>query len=124
MSEHSPFTFRFLEQFGVPLKRVRQGDRLFSAGDSGEEMFLILEGAVDVVVGDKVVDTIGMHGVLGEMALIDRAPRSASAVAKQSGEVAVISRDTFYDLIREEPSFALYVMRVMAKRIRKMNATD
>lgn len=121
MNEQSPFTFRFLEEFGVPLKPMRIGDRLFKVGDAGEEMFLILEGKVDVVVSDKVVDTVGLHGVLGEMALIDRAPRSATAVVSQAGEVAVINRDTFYDLIREQPSFALYVMRVMARRIRKMN---
>ncbi|MFN0219487.1 MAG: Crp/Fnr family transcriptional regulator [Hyphomicrobium sp.] len=120
MTESSPFTFRFLEDFGVPLKRVRAGERLFAAGEPGDQMFLVLEGKVDVRVREATVEIVGLHGVVGEMALLDQAPRSASAVAQTPCEVAVIDRETFFDLVREEPSFALYVMRVMANRIRKM----
>lgn len=121
MTVSSPFTFRFLEDFGVPLRRVSAGERLFAAGEPGHQMFLVLEGKVDVVVGGRALETVGLHGVVGEMALIDNAPRSASAVVSQSGEAAVINRETFFDLIREEPSFALYVMRIMAQRLRRMN---
>jgi CRP/FNR family cyclic AMP-dependent transcriptional regulator len=123
MTEASPFTFRFLEDFGVPLRRVQSGERLFAAGEPGDRMYLVLEGKIEVRLGDKVVETVGLHGVVGEMALLDDAPRSATAVASQKGEVAVIDKDTFFDLVREDPSFALYVMRIMARRIRAMNAS-
>jgi CRP-like cAMP-binding protein len=122
MSLGSPFTFQFLEEFGVPLKRMRAGERLFSAGESGDQMFLILEGKVDILVGEKIVSTIGMHGIVGEMALVDLEPRSATAVVSESGEVALIGRETFLLLVREQPAFALYVMGVLAKRLRQMNA--
>jgi CRP/FNR family transcriptional regulator, cyclic AMP receptor protein len=122
MSFGSPFTFQFLEEFGVPLKRIRPGEHLFSAGDAGDQMFLILEGKVDVVVGEKTVSTVGLHGIVGEMALVDREPRSATAIAREAGEVAVIDRATFLELVREQPSFALYIMGVLAKRLRHMNA--
>jgi CRP/FNR family cyclic AMP-dependent transcriptional regulator len=121
MAYRNPFTFKFLEDFGVPLKRMRAGERLFAAGEAGDRMFLVLEGKVDVLVGEKVVATVGLHGIVGEMALLDLEPRSATAIAKEAGEYAVIDRKTFLDLVREQPSFALYVMRVMAKRLRLMN---
>lgn len=122
MTFGSPFTFQFLEEFGVPLKRMRAGERLFSAGDAGDQMFLVLEGKVNVLVGEKIVATIGLHGIVGEMALVDLEPRSATAVVSDAGEVALINRDTFLELLREQPSFALYVMGILAKRLRRMNA--
>jgi CRP/FNR family transcriptional regulator, cyclic AMP receptor protein len=121
MSFGSPFTFQFLEEFGVPLKRYGAGERLFAIGDVGEHMFLVLEGKVDVVVADTVVATLGLHGIVGEMALLDREPRSATAIAREPSEVAIINRATFLDLVREQPSFSLYVMGTLAKRLRRMN---
>lgn len=121
MAYRNPFTFQFLEEFGVPLKRMKAGETLFSAGEAGDKMYLVLEGKIDVKIGGKVVTTVGLHGIVGEMALLDLEPRSASAVAAEAGEVAIIDRSTFLDLVREQPSFSLYVMRVLAQRLRKMN---
>ena len=122
MSLGSPFTFQFLEEFGVPLKRMRAGEVLFAAGERRRsEVFLVLEGKVNVLVGEKIVATVGMHGIVGEMALLDLEPRSATAVASEAGEVAIIDRATFLQLVREQPSFSLYVMGIMAKRLRRMN---
>jgi CRP/FNR family transcriptional regulator, cyclic AMP receptor protein len=90
-------------------------------GQPGDSMVLVLEGKIDVRVGDKVVETAGLYDILGEMALLDAAPRSATAKAATAGEVAVIDRQTFLDLVRENPAFSLYVMRRMAARIRRMN---
>ena len=116
-----PFTFGFLETFGVPLKRVRAGEALFRKGEAGDAMFLVIDGKVEVRLGDTVLETIGLHGIVGEMALLDKSPRSASVFAVTDGEVAVIDRQVFLDLVREEPSFSLYVMQRMAGRIRRMN---
>ena len=121
MTDGGPFNFDFLESFGVPLRRIKAGEVLFEKGESGDTMVLVLEGRVEIRVGDKAVDTVGLYAILGEMALIDAAPRSATAVAITAGEVAVIDRQTFLDLVRENPSFSLYVMRRMAARIRRMN---
>lgn len=122
MTDSGPFHFGFLEEFGVPLRRLKAGDVVFRAGDAGDTMVLVLEGRIEIKVGEQVVDTLGLHGIAGEMALIDAAPRSATAVAATGCEVAVIDRETFLDLVREVPSFALYVMRVMGLRLRRMNA--
>lgn len=117
-----PFNFGFLESFGVPLKRMKAGDVLFKAGDPGTTMVLVIEGRIDIRVGDRVVETVGLHGIVGEMALLDSAPRSATAVAATNGEIAIIDRNQFLDLVRENPGFSLTVMLAMANRIRRMNA--
>ena len=122
MSDGGPFHFGFLEEFGVPLRRFKSGDVVFKAGEDGDTMILVLEGRIEIKVGDQIVETLGLHGIAGEMALIDNAPRSATAVAATGCEVAIIGRDTFLELVREVPSFALYVMQIMALRIRRMNA--
>jgi CRP/FNR family transcriptional regulator, cyclic AMP receptor protein len=122
MTSAGPFSFGFLEEFGVPLKRFATGDVLFTAGSPGDTMLLVLEGRVDVKLGERTVDTAGVYTILGEMALIDAGPRSATAVAASDGEMAIIDRQTFLDLVREQPSFSLYVMRAMATRLRRMNA--
>jgi CRP/FNR family cyclic AMP-dependent transcriptional regulator len=121
MSNGGPFNFGFLEAFGVPLRRISTGEVLFSEGEDGDTMLLVIEGRIDVKLGDHTVETVGLHGIVGEMALIANAPRSASAVAASSGEIAVIDRQTFLDLVQEVPAFSLYVMRVLADRVRRMN---
>lgn len=118
-----PFDFTFFERYSIPLKRYAAGDVIFAQGDPGDRMFVVLEGKVDIAVGDKTVESVGMHGIFGEMVLVDRAPRSATAKAVQASELAVISEDSFVELVRKSPVFSLYVMRQMATRLRRMNET-
>ncbi|MCH9765078.1 MAG: cyclic nucleotide-binding domain-containing protein [Alphaproteobacteria bacterium] len=116
-----PFDFSFFERYNIPLKRFAAGDVIFSQNDPGDLMFVVLEGKVDITVGDKVVETVGLHGIFGEMALIDRAPRSATVKASSATELAVIDENSFIELVRKSPVFSLYVMRQMASRLRHMN---
>jgi CRP-like cAMP-binding protein len=116
-----PFDFGFLDRFAIPLKRFDAGEKIFLEEDTGEHMFLVLEGKVNIVTFGTVLENVGLHGIFGEMALIDDAPRSAAAIAAEPTEVAIIGRKTFLDLVRESPEFSLYVMRALARRIRRMN---
>lgn len=122
MPETSPFNFGFLEQFGVTIQRFQKGDILIRKGDVGNAMLLILEGQLTVLVDGRAAETVGLHGIVGEMALIDTSPRSATVRALSAGEAAVIDRATFLDLVREVPAFSLYVMQALARRVRQMNA--
>lgn len=124
MPDRGPFDFSFFEDFGVPLKRVAAGEVLFRTGDPGKSMYLVLEGKIDVEVGGKTVETVGLHGIVGEMALIDLGPRSATAVAATASELADIDRDVFLALVGESPAFSLFVMKLMAARIRRMNQSS
>ena len=55
-------------EFFIPFKA---GDFIFKEGEAGDEMYVVLEGEVDVIVHDKVVETVRVDNFLGEMALID-----------------------------------------------------
>ncbi len=97
------------------------GERVFSAGDIGTEMFIVRSGSVVLKVGDTVVETVEEGGVFGEMALIDPAPRSASAVAAADCTLARVNAYTFHQLVQRVPVLALEVMKVMARRLRRSN---
>jgi len=67
------------------------GEIIFAQGQPGDVMYVVKEGEVEIRLGKKVVDTIGPEGFFGEMALIDDAPRSASAVAKTNCKLSAVN---------------------------------
>jgi CRP-like cAMP-binding protein len=85
-------------------------------------MFVVLEGSVDIVLGDEVIESVGPGGIVGELALIDASPRSAGAVARTAAQLARVDQREFTFLVHEHPTFALQVMQVFADRIRRANA--
>ena len=95
------------------------GETIFRAGEPGDVMYAVLEGLVDIVIHDQVIETVGEGGILGEMALIDTKPRSASAVAKTDCKLAAVNQKRFFLLIQQTPFFAIQVMEVMAERLRR-----
>lgn len=97
------------------------GDVVFSEGDEGHEMFGVVSGSIELRKGDAVVSTVGPEGTFGELALIDRSPRSLTAVAAEPTVVAVINERTFLYLVHETPTFALQVMRALAERLRALD---
>ena len=94
------------------------GSVVFQQGDSGDEMFGIIEGQVQLQTMDRVIATLGIDDVFGEMAIIDSSPRMATAVATTDTLLAVIDRHRFLFLVHETPMFALSVMSAMADRFR------
>ena len=99
------------------------GERIFEAGDEGSEMYVVLEGTVAIGSDDVVVDTVTAGGIFGEMALIDDAPRSASAWAETPVRVIAVDRERFHRLVAQTPQFALQVMSLMADRLRRLMPT-
>jgi len=100
---------------------VAAGELLFREGDEGEHMFAVVEGEIDLLRESLIVETVGAGGILGEMALIDPAPRSADARVRSEARVVRIDKRQFTFLVHEHPTFALQVMTVMAERLRKTN---
>jgi len=98
------------------------GETIFQTFDMGAEMYVVLEGEVDLTIGTTVVETLGPGEPFGEMALIDQAPRVATATAKTDCKLAVIPEKRFLFMVQTTPQFALQIMKVMADRLRKMNA--
>ncbi len=97
------------------------GDVLFKAGEVGSEMFVLVDGTVDILVGGKVVETAHAGALLGEMAMIESAPRSASVVAAAPCRLARIDQRRFHFLVQQNPFFATHVMKVLVERLRRMN---
>jgi len=102
--------------------QLSPGEFLFREGDKGEKMYVLLEGEVDIFLGDFVLETAGPGALLGEMALIDDSPRTAHAVAKTPARLAQIDRRRFHFLVQQTPHFATHVLKTLADRLRHMNA--
>jgi CRP/FNR family transcriptional regulator, cyclic AMP receptor protein len=115
--------FSLLTRAGFPLQRFASGDKIFVQDDEGGAMFVVRSGRVNITTYGTVLETIGPNGMFGEMALIDGSPRSATAVAAEPTEVAPIDKVAFTHLVRQDPEFALRVMRMLAARLRQMNAS-
>jgi len=100
---------------------VMPGDVIFREGEAGDAMFAVVDGEVELSRGDHAIDTIGAGGILGEMALVDTGPRSATATVKVAGRIVRVDQRNFVFLVHEHPTFALQVMRIMAERLRRAN---
>jgi CRP-like cAMP-binding protein len=98
---------------------VPAGTVIFSRGDAGAEMFGVISGEIELLVGDEVIDKLGPDDIFGEMAIVDSSPRMATARALTDTTLAVINRRHFLFLVHETPMFALQVMSAMAERIRR-----
>ena len=98
------------------------GETIFSAYEMGAEMYVILAGEVELSNEGKVLEVLGPGEPFGEMALIDQSPRMATAIAKTSCKLAVITEKRFFFMVAQSPQFALELMKVMADRLRRMNA--
>ena len=105
----------------VPSRFFSAGEVIFREGDRGEEFFVIRRGEVDILSGNRLLETLGENEIFGEMALIDASPRSADAVARTDAIVAPISEKQYIFLVKHTPYFALKVLRLLARRLRTQN---
>lgn len=101
---------------------VSAGEYIFRKGEAAKVMYLIIEGEVDLMLGDTVIETAKEGTFIGEMALIDEEPRSASARARSDCRVFPIDEARFQLLVKETPFFALQMMKTLARRLREMDA--
>ena len=105
-----------IRSFLPPVKKI------FSEGEAGDMMYVVVEGQVDLLVKGILVEELGSGGVLGEMALIDTGTRSAAAIAKTDCKLAPINEKRFQFLVQQTPKFALQLMRIIADRLRRMDS--
>jgi len=97
------------------------GAVIFNAGDPGKCMYIVKSGTVEIRAGDAAVARVEPGDILGEMALVDKEPRSATAVAGTDCELVPVDERQFTFLVQQTPFFALGVMRVIAERLRQTN---
>jgi CRP-like cAMP-binding protein len=99
-------------------RELPAGTVIFEEGETGEEMFGVVAGKVELRMPDGRVFTLGPDESFGEMAVVDQSPRSGTAIAVEDTTLAVIDRRRFLFLVHETPTFALQVMGSLAERLR------
>jgi CRP/FNR family transcriptional regulator, cyclic AMP receptor protein len=102
-------------------------DVIFEEGSTGRELFVVLDGKIDIVkltgAGKTVIVTLGKGEFFGEMAVIDGSSRSATAIAAAPHtRVMRINHARFVYLVSQQPAFALMIMDALSKRLRASNA--
>ena len=96
--------------------RYERNAAIVKEGQIGVLMYVVLEGHLTVSIQGKLVEKIGPGGVFGEMALVDRTPRLATVVAETPCVLLAIARNTFLDLIKASPEFAVSLLGAVGER--------
>jgi CRP/FNR family cyclic AMP-dependent transcriptional regulator len=109
------------------IKEYDVDDVIFEEGSTGRELFVVLDGKVDIAKIDgrnkTIIVSLGKGEFFGEMAVIDGSARSATAIASApTTRVMRINHARFVYLVSQQPAFALMVMDALSKRLRASNA--
>jgi CRP-like cAMP-binding protein len=104
-------------------------DVIFEEGSTGRELYVVLDGKIDIVkitgATRTLIVTLGKGEFFGEMAVIDGSSRSATAIAAApKTKVMRINHARFVYLVSQQPAFALMIMDALSKRLRASNAVN
>jgi CRP/FNR family transcriptional regulator, cyclic AMP receptor protein len=104
-----------------------QGAVIFRENDEGGEMFIIIQGLVEIrkstgPSSSKILTTLQKGDMFGEMAIIEKQPRSATAVAIQPTRVLVLNEKLYDSMVATNPDFARKMNKVLSERIRRADA--
>ena len=109
------------------VKVLKKGEVIFKEGDLENCMYKIITGSVGIYANygkeeEKLLVDLkaGEKSFFGEMGMIDEEPRSATAVAMEDTEIAVITSENFAEFFKENPEHIIYIMQNMSKRIRNL----
>ena len=118
---------QLFEQFdAVRVHQLKSGGLLFAAGDAGDGCYRLDEGLLKVMVTstsgeERIVAILGPGAVVGELAMIDRMPRSASVVALRDSVLRFVSREAYEKRLRADPA-TKQLLEIIAFRLRQADA--
>lgn len=106
-------------------RRYRKGETIFHQGDPGDALHVVTTGAVKIVLPsaegeEAIIATLRPGDFFGELALLDGAPRSATAIALEATETAVLPRAAFRDLLDRDPSLRDALLAGLAHELRRI----
>ncbi|MCY1077604.1 cyclic nucleotide-binding domain-containing protein [Archangium lansingense] len=105
--------------------RFRAGERVFSQGDPGDALYVIIEGVVDARSNGEHVLRMRAKETFGDLSLLDGAPRPTDAIAVEDTRVLVIDRRDFLDLLADRPELLTGFFRAVTQQLRAViNASD
>lgn len=97
-------------------------DTVITEGEIGDSMYLIVDGRVEVFKGQRLVVELGERECVGEMAILDSEPRSATVKTQTAVRALKIEREDFYDLMNEKMEIAQGIIKVLTRRLRTTTA--
>ena len=95
---------------------------IFEEGDVGDSMFIIIDGAVRIHKGNKELAVLSKGKFVGEMALLDQEPRSASVTSTEETTLLEINGEDFYDLMASRMEIMQGIVKILTQRLREANA--
>lgn len=119
MREKQNFTNLFGEN--EPTVELHRGEVLFAKGDKAVKMYVVRSGAIEISDGPVVLEIVGPGEIFGEMAMVDGAPRSATAKAVEESLIIPVDERRFLTMVERTPTFAVKVMRILGTRLRDIN---
>jgi hypothetical protein len=99
---------------------LRPGELVFSKGDPGNSMYIVVSGRVRVFDGAKTINYLGEREIFGELALLDPEPRSASVESAEETRLFRLDRDTLFELMTDNVGVVSGIMQVLCRRLRRM----
>jgi CRP/FNR family cyclic AMP-dependent transcriptional regulator len=113
--------------FEQHVRFFNQGSMIFKENDEGADMYIIISGLVEIrkatgSSSSKILTTLQKGDMFGEMAIIEKQPRSASAVAVQPTRLLVLNEKLYDSMIGTNPDFARKMNKVLSERIRRADA--
>ncbi len=96
------------------------GKMLIREGETGDELYIIIEGEVEVYSGQKMIDRFSSGSCIGELSIIDKEPRSASVRVRKKTRLLALNRNDFLLTLKDNPTIAINIMQVLTQRLRKM----
>ncbi|HTP17799.1 MAG TPA: Crp/Fnr family transcriptional regulator [Streptosporangiaceae bacterium] len=111
---------------GETFIEISRGDRLFSEGDRGEKLYVVLDGKIKLsrAAPDGRENLLSVHGpgeMFGELSLFDPRPRTSSATAVTDAKLAELAHDFLRTWLATRPEVALSLLRALAQRLRRVN---
>ena len=108
----------------IDVRRLDGGDTLFKVGEPGESLYVVQSGEIELFIRDTAgqripLAIVGSGEVFGELALLDRSPRTATAVALTGTELLELDRNDLLLLFRTSPDAALRLLAAMGRMTRK-----
>ncbi len=115
------------EIYAKHMRSVPAGKLIFTEGEIGEEMYIIIEGEVEIskrtsVETSKTLIVLKKGDIFGEMSLIEKKPRSATAIATAPTRLLSMDESLFFPMIEKNPDFAVKIVRILSERIRRSNS--
>lgn len=110
---------------GMRVRRFRRGETVFHLGDPGDALFIVMSGAIKITLPadtgeEAILATLRPGDFFGELALLDGAPRSATAVSIEPSETYILGRDPFRELIATEPVMRDALLATLAAEVRRL----